>query len=333
MCQAATRFIPMTDHSYRKRSLLASLRGYAYIAPAVLVLGVFGVFPLFYGFYVSWFDWGLTVERFVGFANYSKALFDDADFWRALRVTVYYAIGTVPVTMAIAFVIANLLFQRIRGRSWYRMIYFLPYITSTVAAAAVWRWVFYPHRQGLASSLLAWLMGSAAPDLQWVQDSRGVIALLGEWLGIDLSSWAEPSLALVCVMIFSIWHSLGFHIVIMLAGLTAIPKELLEAASIDGATGFKRARYVTLPLLSPTLFFLLLISTIRAFRTFNEVYVMASGETTGSVRTLTMYIFQCFYESEGKVGYGCAVACLLFLMILLLTLVQTRLIGRRVHYG
>ena len=316
-----------------KPSLSETLSGYLYILPALLVLGVFGVLPLFYGFYVSWFKWGLTAEKFVGFGNYARALLGDANFWRALRVTIYYAIGTVPVTMVVAFAIANLLFQNIRGRSWYRTIYFLPYVTSTVAAAAVWRWVFYPGDKGLASSLLSWLSGGGAPNVQWVQDSRGVIAVLGEWLGLDLSAWAEPSLALVCVIVFSVWHSLGFHIVVMLAGLTAIPKEILEAASIDGATGIRRARHITLPLLSPTLFFLLIISTIRALRTFNEVYVMAAGETTGSTRTLTMYIFQCFYESEGKVGYGCTVACLLFVMILLLTLLQTRMIGRRVHYG
>ena len=123
-------------------TLRDSLRGYLFILPAVAVLGVFALFPLFYGFYVSWFKWGLSAERFVGFGNYTQALFGDPEFWRALRVTVYYAVGTVPLTMLVGFVIASLLFQKIRGRSWYRTAYFLPYVTSTVAAAAVWRWVF-----------------------------------------------------------------------------------------------------------------------------------------------------------------------------------------------
>ena len=314
-------------------SFRSSLRGYLFILPALLVLGVFAIFPLFYGSYVSCFKWGLSAEKFVGAGNYQKALTADPQFWQALRVTVYYAVGTVPLTMLLAFAIATLLFQNIRCRSWYRTAYFLPYITSTVAAAAVWRWVFYPGERGLASSALSWLMNGDTPNIYWVEDARGFFELLGQLTGVDLAGWAEPSLALVCVVIFSIWHSVGFHIVLMLAGMTAIPNEMFEAASIDGAGRLSTARYVTLPLLSPTLFFLLIVSTIRAFRTFNEIYVMASGESAGTARTLTMYIFQCFYESESKVGYGCAVACILFVIILMLTFIQSKLIGRRVHYG
>jgi multiple sugar transport system permease protein len=166
----------------------------------------------------------------------------------------------------------------------------------------------------------------------WVEESKGLFRLIAEHFGASLPGWAEgPSLALVCVMLFSIWQSLGFDIVVLLAALTNVPKEIYEAAAVDGATGWRRLRHITIPLISPTLFFLSIVSTIRAFRVFNQVYIMASKETSHTADTVTVYIFREFYYGW-RVGYGSAIAMILFVIILAVTLLQMRALGARVHY-
>jgi len=302
--------------------------GWLYVGPAAAVLGLFFVFPVGYALYVSLHRWSLTREAFVGLENYGRA-FGDPEFGRALLVTVYYVVGTVPASLFLGLLIANLLAQRIRWRSVYRTVYFLPYVTSVVAAAAVFLWIFYPNEQGLANVVLGWL---GVPAQAWVEESRGVLALLLEPMGVALPPWAGgPSLALVCVMVFSVWGSVGFYVVVLLAALTNVPAEIYEAATLDGATGWQRLRHVTVPLISPTLFFLLIVSTIRAFRVFGQIYVMAAKERMGTAHNVTMFIFKTFYE-RGETGYGSAVALILFVIILIVTLVQMRLVGRRVHY-
>jgi len=194
--------------------------GWLYVGPAAAVLGLFFVFPVGYALYVSLHRWSLTREAFVGLENYGRA-FGDPEFGRALLVTVYYVVGTVPASLFLGLLIANLLAQRIRWRSVYRTVYFLPYVTSVVAAAAVFLWIFYPNEQGLANVVLGWL---GVPAQAWVEESRGVLALLLEPMGVALPPWAGgPSLALVCVMVFSVWGSVGFYVVVLLAALTNVP--------------------------------------------------------------------------------------------------------------
>lgn len=301
---------------------------YLYLAPAAVILLTFCVFPLGYALYVSLFDWGLVKGKFVGLSNYREAL-HSAEFWRALLVTVYYVIGTVPVTLILAFFVARLLFQKIRARGFYRTCYFLPYITSTVAAAVVWRWIFYHDERGLAN----WVLQSLGLGVQrWVLEPTGIFQLLARAVSVELPDWAGgPSLALVCVMIFSIWQSIGFDIVIFLAGLSSIPNEMHEAAELDGAGSWQMTRYITLPLLSPTIFFVVIISTIRAFRVFNQIYIMGHGERLRTTHNITMHIYSNSFDYF-HFGYGAAVALILFLVILLLTIVQMRIAGAKVHY-
>lgn len=304
------------------------LTGWLFVGPAALVLAAFSLFPVGYAFYVSLHDWGLTNRGFVGMENYARA-FTDAEFGRAMGVTVWYVLGTVPTTMVLALLLANLLSRRIRGRAVYRTIYFLPYVTSVVAAAAVWLWIFYPTDTGLANAVF---QGLGLPPQDWVEESQGVFGLMAGHFGLTLPAWAAgPSLALACVIVFSVWSSVGFHVVVLLAALSSVPKEIYEAAELDGASGWQRLRRVTVPLISPTLFFLLVISTIRAFRVFGQIYVMASKETARTAHNVTMYVFQTFYVANER-GYGSAVALVLFAVILLVTLVQMRVAGRRVHY-
>lgn len=299
-----------------------------YVGPAAVVLGLFCVFPVCYAFYVSLHRWGLSRQAYVGLANYTRA-FTDPEFGRAVLVTVYYVLGTVPVSLLLGLVIANLLAQRIRGRGVYRTIYFLPYVTSVVAAAAVWVWIFYPAEHGVANTVMKAI---GLPQQAWVEESRGVFGLVAEHWGIHVAPWAQgPSLALVCVMVFSVWSAVGFYVVVLLAALSNVPNEIYEAAAIDGATGWRRLRHITVPMISPTLFFLLIVATIRAFRVFGHIYVLASKDTEQTAHNVTMLVFRTFYES-GETGYGSAIALILFGVILLVTLIQMRVVGPRVHY-
>ncbi len=302
---------------------------YLYLAPAAVLLLAFSIYPLFHAFNMSLYsNWGKATQQFVGLDNYNDLL-AGGEFWRSLGISVWYVVGTVPVTLVLGFLIASLLFQKLRALGLYRTIYFLPYVTSTVAAAMVWRWIFAPDTRGVANTILGWL---GADPQRWYYESAGVFSLVAERAGVDLPSWAGgPSLALVCVMIFSIWHSLGFDVVVFLAGLSAIPREMHEAAEVDGASSSQRMRHITLPLLSPTLFFLAIISTIRSFQTFNQVYVMTREESVGSTQNLTMLIFNSFYTNFDY-GAATAAAVLLFAIILGLTILQMRLLGPRVHY-
>ena len=301
------------------------IRPYLYLLPAAVLVGVFSLFPLVYGFIVSLCRWGIMYDRFVGLGNYYRAV-RDPEFWQSLAVTIYYVIGTVPAGLILSYIIAVLLFQKLRARGMYRTIYFLPYVTSTVAAAAVWRWFFDPDH-GLANATLG-LAG--LPGVGWVQESHSIFEVFGRLAGIDLH-WGGPSVALLCVMIFSVWQSLGFNVVIFFAGLSAVPGEVHEAALIDGARGWRMARHVTIPLISPTIFFLVIVSVIRAFQAFNQIYVMIGGHPMPEARNVTMFIFTKFYSS-GQVGYGSAIAFALFMIIMVLTIFQMRILGQRTHY-
>jgi len=312
--------------SGQRSRIRESLVAYAYIAPAAIILGAFCLYPLCYVFVMSLTRYWVTDNvQFVGLANYARLLFR-GDFFDSFRITVFYAIGTIPVTLILSFLIANLLFQKLRGLGLYRTVYFLPYITSTVAAAMVWAWIFHPDGRGVANQILGFFGLSIQ---HWVEEPRGILQIL---ISDGLPSWAAgPSMALVCVMIFSVWHSLGFCTVIFLAGLTTVPRELYEAADIDGAGWWTKLRRITLPVVSPTAFFLLVISTIRSFQTFNEVYMMAPSQKLDTCRNVTMEIYLNFWHYQNY-GYAAAVAFVLFLIVMLLTVFQLRVVGRRVHY-
>jgi multiple sugar transport system permease protein len=317
----------------RRENLIA----YLFLAPAIVILTIFHFFPLFFSFYISLHNWRIRKVGFNGLANYAEAL-QKKEFWQAFGNTVFFVIGTVPFTMALALFFAYLLFQKVRFLSFFRTVYFLPYITSTVAAAAIWTWIFNT-RSGILNAILG---GTVDVRLRWLQESRGIFYMMADRFGFadqfgtTIPDFLRgPSLALVCIMAMTIWHLLGFDIVIFLAGLGNINRELYEAARIDGAGEWAIFRRITLPLLAPTISFLTIISTIGAFKTFNEIYVMstssgsgqAPGSPLGSTQTLVVYVYNQFYSSQ-RLGYGSAVAFLLFAVILALTLVQLNL-GRR----
>ncbi|HZQ99893.1 MAG TPA: sugar ABC transporter permease [Chloroflexota bacterium] len=324
---AATRLVARRPRMRVGETLIA----YLWIAPATLIIGVFHFLPVLYAIYISTFRWGLVQGRFLGLGNYEQAL-ADPELWNAFLVSLYYVVGTIPVALTSAFVVAYLLFQKINFRDLYRTLLFLPYVTSTVAAAMVFSWVFHPQ-YGVANYVLG-LVG-IAPQ-KWLLESTPALQLLLQALHADpgLPGWLYgPSLALVVVILFAIWHGFGFDVVIFLAGLSNIPREVEEAARIDGAGRWAVIRYVTLPLLSPTLLFLIVMATIRSFQAFNQIYVMTNGGPLNTTRNVVMLIFQNFYQRTERVGYAAAIAMILFGVILVITVLQLRIGDRRVHYG
>lgn len=303
---------------------------YLYLFPAFLIIFVFHILPVGYAIWISLQSGAVRRFQFTGLDNYTRAL-GAPEFWSSLQTTLFYTLGTVPLTLALGLGIAYLLFQKIRGRAIYRTIYFMPYIISTVASAIVWAYVFDP-RNGLANHIVA-LFG--VPAQQWLIEPTGVFKLIAGAYNATLPGWAEgPSLALVAIMIFAVWQSLGFNVVIFLAGLGNINSELYEAARIDGANGWELFRYITLPLLAPTTFFLLVISLIYSLQAFNHIFAMNAsaaqqlGGPLGTTRTLSIFMFQALYE-QNRAGYASAIAVLLSILILGLTIVQFKYLGRR----
>jgi multiple sugar transport system permease protein len=303
---------------------------YLYLLPALVIITLFHIIPVGYAIWISLQGGAVRRFTFIGLDNYARAL-TAPEFWSALQTTLFYVLGTVPFTMALGLGAAYLLFQKIRGRGVYRTVYFMPYVISTVASAIVWAWVFDP-RSGIANRLLE-LVG--LPPQQFLLEPNGVIRLAGEYFGVTVPGWAQgPSLALVAIMIFAVWQSLGFDMIIYLAGLSNINAELYEAARIDGANGWELFRFITIPLLAPTTFFVLIISIIGSFQAFNHIFAMNRmaaqplGGPLGSTRTVTVFMFDLLY-GQNRVGYASSVAVLLSSIILALTLFQFRFFGRR----
>jgi multiple sugar transport system permease protein len=300
-----------------------------------VILGVFQIFPAIAAFYMSLFKWDVVQGSFRGLGNYTDWLYDNSirspDFWRSLTTTFTYVIVTVPLEIALSLVLAYLLFQKMRGRGIYRTIYYLPYVTSFVAAASIFFWVFHPSF-GLVNELVG-IFGIGAQ--RWLDEPRGLFELAFSAFGVTLPGFlAGPSLALVVVSLVTIWHYLGYQIVIFLAGLSNISQEFYEAARLDGASERQLFTKITLPLLSPTTFFVFTVASIGVLRSFDLVYVLTSG-TGGpldTTRTVTLLVFKTAFQ-QAQFGLGAALAFILTLVILLFTLIQFRVLGRRVNYG
>jgi multiple sugar transport system permease protein len=216
--------------------------------------------------------------------------------------------------------IAYLLFQNIRGKSFYRMMYFLPYITPTVAAAAVFRIIFSNRPAGMMNNL--WTAFGAKP-LNWLLEPQAVF---------NLGPIEGPSLALVVIIIFNVWTFTGYNAVIFLAGLGSIPPVLYEAAEIDGANRWQVFRNITFPLLSPTTYFLSVLGVIGTFKAFNHVFVLRQSAALDSVDTLSMVIWDELFTAN-RYGYAAMLAFVLFGVVLILTLINNKVQGERVFYG
>ena len=253
----------------------------------------------------------------------------DKDWWVGLLATVYYVLGTVPIQLGLSLVLAVLLFQKIRGQTAFRVIYFLPYVAPFVGTAAVFRILFSGRPHAPLNRVFDSLGGN---PLLWLSEPTGIFQMIA---GPDVNLGpilAGPSLALVAIMIYGIWTFVGFDTVIFLAGLGAIPNELYEVSSIDGADGWSQFRHVTLPLLSPTIYFLSLYAVIGTFKAFNHIFVLRQAAALGTTDTASIVIFQTF-KRDTRYGYASALAILLLLIILAITAINNRVASRRVFYG
>jgi len=319
-------------HSGSRKTITSLLRGLTYIAPAGCIILVFRVLPIIAAFGVSFYY--VMMGKIVGFAGLSqyKMLLADSEFWNSLLNTSYFVVGTVPVSLFLSLFIAILLNQKIKALGLYRTVYFLPVVTSLVAVAIVWKWIYHP-RLGLFNSFLE---GIGLNPLMWLEEPRGVIDLAVGRLGLSVPSWISgPSLALVAITITNLWRGIGYNIIIFLAGLQNIPNEYYEAAKIDGAGRRQTFWRITWPLISPTTFYVVIMTTIVSFQVFTLVYLMTGspvGGPLGTTKVLVYYIFEKGFESGGDMGYASCVALVLFVIVLSLTLVQRRLIERKVHY-
>jgi multiple sugar transport system permease protein len=255
----------------------------------------------------------------------------DPDLWVGLRTTLYYSLGTIPFQLGISLFLAILLFQNLKGSQFFRMVFFLPYVTPIVASAAVFRQLFDNRLQAPVNAILRSL---GLDPLKWLYEPKGIFQMAATSLGINnWPSWANgPSLALVVIMIFSIWVFVGYDIVIYLAGLGNIPKELSEVAEVDGASKWQVFRHITFPMLSPTTYFLTIISVIGTFKAFNHIWVMRIDAALKTTDTFSVVIFSEFFEKL-RYGYASAMAFVLFVIILLLTYINSRTQGAKVFYG
>jgi multiple sugar transport system permease protein len=274
---------------------------------------------------------GGTLVGIRGFIGMSET--GDVRLFNAFKVTLFYAIGTIPFEVVGAMLLAYLLFRILTARGFFRILYFLPYITPMIATAVVFRTIFSPNPGSLANRFWGLLGGQ---NQRWLQESRTVPALMLQGLGVDgYPDWIDtafPSLALVCVVLYNVWVYIGYDTVILLAGLSAIPRHYFESAAIDGANQWQQFRHVTLPLISPTLFFISLVAVIGTFKAFNHIYIMRTAGAQDSVDVVSVLIFDQIYQYH-TAGYASALALILFVAILMLTVVQNRLLGRRVFYG
>jgi multiple sugar transport system permease protein len=299
-----------------------------FILPTYLVLFVFIIAPIFFAFYISFNKWNLLGSmEFTGVGNYRK-LVQSEEFWKALVNTFYYSFITVPVAIFISLILALLLNTNLKGLAFYRAAYFMPVMTSVVASAFIWQWIFQ-SQNGILNHIIGFM---GLEPLSWLNEPRGIFTVLLEPLGVRTPRWlAGPSVTLVAISIMSIWKNVGYYMIIFLAGLQNIPRSLYEAAEIDGAGPFRRFFAITIPILSPTTFFVLIMSVIVSFQVFEQVAVTTQGGPLNTSLVLVYFIYQRAFKFF-EVGYASAAAYVLFMVVLLLTYFQVKTIGKRVHY-
>lgn len=277
-----------------------------FLAPSLLGLALFTLLPILASAGLTLFDWDLlTPPQFVGAANF-VALSSDQNFRQAFLHTLQYIVGYIPTVIVLALLVALALKQTSRWNVLLRICFFLPVVSAWVAVALIWKWLLNP-RFGLFNYLLG-LVGIAGPD--WLFDPQ----------------WAMPAIILT-----SVWKDIGFVMVMFLAGLQAIPPEYYEAAGLDGATGWQRLRYITLPLLSPTTFFVVIILLINSFQVFDQVWIMTEGGPAGATTVLVEQIVKNAF-AYSRMGYAAALSWVLFALVFVVTLVQNRLQRNWVTY-
>ncbi len=267
-------------------------------------------------------------NTFISFGNYLNVLTDSL-FWNAFLNTLYYTVFSLPFSIGLSMFFAVMLNSVTKGRTFFRVIYYLPVITSIVAVSVIWKWIYHP-RVGLINSFLS-LINIAGPE--WLGEYRGIFEILS---GKNLPYlFRGPSLALLSLAAMSVWKSLGYDVLIFLAGLQSIPQTYYEAAKLDGAGSWKTFRHITLPLLSPTTFYVFIMSTIASFQVFAPVWLMTGPPAGGPLDSTNVVVFYLYEKAFQffKFGAASATAFILFSVLLFLTAIQKRYSERKVFYG
>jgi multiple sugar transport system permease protein len=306
--EADAGVLPPQRAGARRARRQVTLQGWLLIGPLILGIVAFQGIPVLVSILTSFTNWdGITTPKFLGLGNYIRMFTEDRQYWRTLINTAVFTAGVIPLTVIGALVLAVLCNGRGNiPNAVFRTAYFTPYVTSIVAIGLVWTQLFTPS--GVLNQVLA-TVGISGPS--WLTDAR----------------WAMPAVILV-----SAWQAIGYPMVIFLAGLQAIPESLLEAAKVDGASSLGRFFRVTLPLLTPQIFFVLITQIITSFQVFALIYVMTKG---GPGTATTVYIYYLYQNgfTFGNLGFASAMAWVLFLLIGLVTFVQLRLQRRWVFYN
>jgi multiple sugar transport system permease protein len=280
--------------------------GWIFIAPTMLGLIILNIYPIFSTIYQSFFKTGDFGKGnvFVGFDNYVK-MFQDAEVWQSLWNTIKYAIIEVPFSIAIALVLAVLLNRKMKFRSGYRAIFFLPMVAAPAAVAMVWRWL-YNSQFGLLNHIFG-------TNINWISD---------------------PKIAWISVAVIGVWSIIGYNMVLFISGLQEIPHDYYEAADIDGASGVKAFFNITLPLLSPTIFFVMITRIIGALQVFDLVYMVMDNTNPALPKTQSLvYLFYQYSFTYGNKGYGSAIVMLLLAVVMLVTVFQMWAQKKWVYYN
>lgn len=280
------------------------LVGILFVAPMLLGLAVFVIYPVIATFVLSFSDWnfvtGISQIEWAGFDNFQKLLGDEV-FLRSLINNLIFIL-TVPITMIIALVLAVIIDRNVYFKSYFKVAFFIPYVSSVVAVAVVWQVLFNPAEGPINQTLMS--LGIENPPT---------------WL-------SDPNFALISIMIIHIWISIGFNLIIYIAGLQSISKELYESADIDGANFWEKFRHITIPMVSPTTLFLLITGIISTFKVFDIISVLTQGGPVDSTNVLVWLLYETAFE-ELDIGYSSAIALVLFIVVFIITIIQW--IGQR----
>jgi len=298
-----------TDKKMKKGMTLKkknAISGYMFIAPALISLLVFMIYPVIASFVISGFDWGIiNTPTFLGFDNY-RTLFADEVFIQSLKNTFKWVILYVPVSILVSLIIALAMDMPLRGIGFFRTMFYLPVMTPMVVTALLFVWI-YNTEFGVLNYLLSFL---DIPAIGWISDKR---------------------ISLISIALMSVWKHSGYNMLILLSALQGIPDSLYEAAAIDGVTPWRKLIDIKLPLIMPSMYFVILTSVINAFQIFTEVYIMTEGGPGYSTHTVSYYLYANAFE-YGKMGYACAMAVVMFFIILTVTLIQDKVLNKKVQY-
>lgn len=304
---------------------------YLFILPSMIGFILFVIFPIIASLVLSFYKWDLlTAPEFIGLDNYQELANNDPLMGRVLSNTFFYMATIAPLQLVMGFFLALALNTKLRGMGVYRMIYFMPVVTSIVAAAMVFQFLLN-RDSGIISAWIWWAIEKLF-EYDWVATNETVANFVRslappDWLNDPM--WAKPG-----VILLTLWKNVGFTMVIYLAALQAVPAALYEAAMVDGANAWHRIRHITIPLVSPTTFFLLVVQMVGAFQIFEEPFVMTAntqGQLPPSSMSIVIYVFLNAFRFQ-RMGKAAAIAWVLFAIVFVLTLIQMKLQGRWVHY-